>query len=113
MARGKFLRHADAAKKSAFFLADGNDVGAIASNQVPALLAHPVGHEDRYRMTQHGADSRKGHPGITARGFRDDIARMDLSSSYAFQMCRAMRSLMLPVMFNCSDLAYIERVVPR
>lgn len=79
MARGKIFRHSDTAKKSALFLADGNNAGAVASNQVPALVAHPIGHEDCYRMPQYGADGGKGYPRVTARGFRDGTAWMDLA----------------------------------
>src|SRR5437899_9858310 len=72
----KLLRHSDTSKETALLFADRNDVSAVASNQIPALMAHPIGHENGYRMAQHGADGGKGYTRIPARGFRDHTAGM-------------------------------------
>jgi hypothetical protein len=78
LAGGKFLRHANAAEKSALLFTDQDNPGTVAANQILAFAAHPVRHENRHRMTQSGADGGKGNAGVAAGGFRDDVAGMDL-----------------------------------
>ena len=65
----------DATQESAFFFRNEVDVRTEALDERDSLGTHPVGHEDRYGMSQRPADRGKGDAGVAARGLHDEIAR--------------------------------------
>src|ERR1700690_4459501 len=74
---GELFAPANAAQKSPFGLRDRNNFGAVAANQVDALLAHPIRHEYLHRMAEHAAQSCEGNACIAAGGFRYVVAGSD------------------------------------
>ena len=71
-------------------------------DQVDALAAHPVRHEDRDRMAERAADGGERDAGVAARRLDDGRpARARRRRSARSRMCSAIRSLMLP---SCSGL---------
>ena len=79
---GRALRvgPSDAAEKPALVATDRHDVGAQAGNEGHPLGAHPVGHEDRYRMAKRAPDRRKRNAGVAAGGFDNAIAGPDAAA---------------------------------
>src|SRR5271165_2020953 len=75
---GQLFAHADAAEESALRGGNGYNFGAVAANELRALLAHPVGHEDLDRVAQDAAERRKGNAGVAAGGLGDGEAGLDL-----------------------------------
>jgi len=67
----ELLGQRDAAEEAAFVAADQAHGGAEAADQVLALLAHPVRHEDRHRVAQRAADRGEGDAGVAAGGLGD------------------------------------------
>ena len=53
------------------------DRGPEAADEVLALLAHPVGHEDRHGVAEGPADGREGDAGVAARRLDDRRARLE------------------------------------
>jgi len=60
---------------------DGHDFGAVAANQLHALLAHPIGHENLDGVAQDAAERRKGNAGVAAGGLGDGEAGSIFPSS--------------------------------
>ena len=71
-----FFRHPNAAEESALLLGHWNDVRTQAMDQVHALAAHPVGHEDGHGVSQRPAYRRKSDAGVSAGGFGDGVSRV-------------------------------------
>ena len=80
---GVLLGEADAAQEAAFLLGHEADRGPEAADEVLALLAHPVGHEDGHGMTEGPAEGREGDARVAARRLDDHRARLERPSLVA------------------------------
>jgi hypothetical protein len=70
---GELLRHPHAPDKASLLVAHRHHPGAKAGNQVTPLVTHPVGHEDRHRVTERPTDGSKRDPAVPAAGLRDRV----------------------------------------
>src|SRR5208283_3243572 len=76
---GQLFAHADAAKESALLGTDGNHFSAVTANQLHALLAHPIGHENLNGVAQNAAEGGKRNTRVAAGSLGDSEAGLDLS----------------------------------
>ena len=76
---GEVFAHLDGTEEAAIILADGDDFGAVALDQLDAFLAHPIGHENLDGVTKHAAESGKGDTSIATGGLGDSVAGLDLA----------------------------------
>src|SRR5208282_84506 len=73
--RRKLFRHTNTAQKSTLLGTDESDLGTVTANQFLALATHPVGHEDRDRMSQRATNGSKRDAGVAAGSFCNRVAR--------------------------------------